>query len=127
MIEYYTDDMVWTIDTPQTACSVPTGILLYPMTAMIQKYKPGMVELCDGIDNNCDNAVDENTAYDASTWYLDSDRMVLIQILPPNPAMPTGYSADNTDCNDGEAPHSGSGLMTGLITTVMVRLMKAFL
>ncbi len=34
---------------------------------------PGADEWCDGIDNNCDTAVDEDTAVDASTWYTDSD------------------------------------------------------
>ena len=33
---------------------------------------PGMVETCDGIDNNCNGEVDEN-AQDARTWYEDSD------------------------------------------------------
>ena len=109
-IEYYTDadgDGFGAIETPQTACSVPTGYS--PLSNDCDDFEvtanPGMVELCDCIDNNCDFAVDEDTAYDANYWYLDCD---VDGFGDPDSTtqsceMPTGYSADNTDCNDGEA------------------------
>ena len=34
---------------------------------------PAMVEICDTIDNNCDDAIDEDSAIDVTTWYLDTD------------------------------------------------------
>ena len=108
-IEYYTDadgDGFGAIETPQTACSVPSGYspLSNDCDDTEGTANPGMVELCDGIDNNCDNAVDENTAYDALTWYLDSDGDGFGDSASTTQAcdLPTGYSADNTDCNDGE-------------------------
>ena len=35
---------------------------------------PNALEYChDGLDNNCDSAIDENTAVNASVFYLDDD------------------------------------------------------
>ncbi|MCB9682070.1 MAG: putative metal-binding motif-containing protein [Alphaproteobacteria bacterium] len=35
---------------------------------------PGNDEVCDGIDNNCEAGIDENSATDIRRWYEDSDR-----------------------------------------------------
>jgi MYXO-CTERM domain-containing protein len=60
-------------------------------------------ELCDGRDNDCDDAVDED-AIDAPTWYLDADGD---GFGDPNNALvdceaPTNYVSDNTDCDDND-------------------------
>ena len=34
---------------------------------------PGSVEVCDDVDNDCDDEIDEADALDAPTWYVDSD------------------------------------------------------
>jgi len=34
---------------------------------------PDADEYCDGIDNNCDDDIDEDDAVDAETWYWDAD------------------------------------------------------
>jgi len=63
---------------------------------------PGAVELCNGVDDNCDGATDEATAGDAGTWYLDSDGdgygdAAITQVAcDPDP----NYVADDTDCDD---------------------------
>lgn len=66
---------------------------------------PDAEELCDGIDNNCNDEIDEDGATDAQTWYRDadddgigSDAATLVQC-----AQPDGYSATPGDCNDANA------------------------
>ena len=34
---------------------------------------PNADEICDDIDNNCDDVIDEDSAIDAQDWYLDED------------------------------------------------------
>ena len=58
-------------------------------------------EICDGIDNDCDNETDVN-AVDAPTWYADRDNdgagnanEIWIACNPP-----TGYVAESGDLDD---------------------------
>lgn len=89
------------------ACDAPTG---YVDTATdcndaSNTENPGGTELCNGADDNCDGTIDESSATDATTWYLDADGDTFgtsgatIQSCE----LPTGYSAVATDCNDADA------------------------
>ena len=65
---------------------------------------PDAPEVCDGLDNNCNGAVDDG-ATDASIWYADTDADTYGNVSSSIAACaaPPGYLADATDCDDTRA------------------------
>ncbi|MFT5683844.1 MAG: hypothetical protein ACI8RZ_004776 [Myxococcota bacterium] len=65
---------------------------------------PDADELCDALDNNCNDIVDED-AVDSSTWYTDADADGYGD--PDSTTLacdqPSGTLSDATDCNDESA------------------------
>ena len=85
-------------------CSPPDGYIeaggdCNDSTADGVDYNPGITEVCDGVDNNCDEAIDEGVVV---TFYSDADGDgygvdgKTADACDP----PSGYSAENTDCDD---------------------------
>ena len=66
--------------------------------------RPGGVELCDGVDNNCDGSTD-NGAIDAGTWYADADGDGYGDANNSTTActQPSNTASTATDCNDADA------------------------
>jgi len=65
---------------------------------------PGAEELCDGVDNDCDGDTDED-ATDAGVWYGDDDGdgFGSAEETTRACAEPSGYTADDTDCDDSSS------------------------
>ena len=73
---------------------------------------PDAVELCDGIDNDCDGDTDEDSAADATTWYADTDGDSFGDATHSTISCnrPAGFVPDNTDCDDSDATVSGGAV-----------------
>jgi len=68
------------------------------------EVNPDATELCDGIDNDCDKATDEDDAADAATWYADADFDGYGSPDDTTQAcsVPKGTVANDADCDDAD-------------------------
>jgi len=77
------------------------------------------VEVCDGLDNDCDATTDEgvkNTYYRTRT----ADTYGNISNTAQACSVPAGYVSDSTDCNDGDAlVHPGALELCNAVTTTV--------
>ncbi|NTX10843.1 hypothetical protein HUA76_08610 [Myxococcus sp. CA056] len=83
------------------ACSQPSGHVANTSDCHdgSSSIHPSASETCDGVDNNCNGAVDEGAT---STWYrdVDGDGYGNASQTTQSCARPAGYVANATDCND---------------------------
>ncbi|MCB9761223.1 MAG: putative metal-binding motif-containing protein [Alphaproteobacteria bacterium] len=95
---------------PEEVCSVEAGYVDNDgdCNDIEAAAYPGAVEVCDGIDNNCDGTIDDaDPALDvssATTWYVDSDGDSFGDPSNTEVAceMPAGTVTDGNDCDDGD-------------------------
>jgi hypothetical protein len=96
----------WGAGVATTACSQPSGSVTDAGDCDDgdSGVYPGAEERCDGVDQDCDGDIDEDPV-DGDAWYADvdldgygdpdSERMACSQ--------PSGWVADSSDCEDGDA------------------------
>lgn len=86
------------------ACEAPSGYVdnVLDCDDTAATTYPGADELCDGVDNNCDDVIDEDTAVDAPTWYYDGDGdgYAAETKTVVTCTQPSGYLATPDDCED---------------------------
>jgi len=89
------------------ACQVPVGASLNAADCddSAPTINPAALEICDGVDNNCDGSVDESSALDASTWFVDGDGdgFGLAGSGVQACSQPLGTAALDGDCDDALA------------------------
>jgi hypothetical protein len=94
-------------DSTDLDCSQPTGYVADDNDCddTSASIYPGADEYCDNVDSDCDGTLDEDSALDASTWYADVDGDGYGNASSSDVAcdQPTGYVADDTDCDDTAA------------------------
>ena len=95
------------------SCSQPTGYVSNDDDCDdgTRTTNPGAAEYCNSVDDNCNGTIDESSASDATTWYIDADRdgYGTPYVSTVSCTQPTGYVADGTDCNDGNALSNPGG------------------
>jgi hypothetical protein len=93
-----------TINTSLLACTQPAGYQALNTDCDDQDNDifPGSVELCNGEDDNCDGNIDEDTASDAPTWFLDDDEDGYGDSTQSTLScmQPTGNVSNSLDCDD---------------------------
>jgi hypothetical protein len=85
------------------ACAAPSGYVSNGTDCADNNAQiyPGATETCNGLDDDCDGAVDENLG---SMWYADADAdgfgNPMISVM--SCTQPLGYVTNNTDCADND-------------------------
>jgi hypothetical protein len=91
-------------DSAVQACSAPSGYVSDDADCDDSDgaISPAAVEYCDGLDNDCDGAIDEDDAADTATWYADADGDGYGDgsVTTSACAQPSGHVADSSDCDD---------------------------
>jgi large repetitive protein len=101
------NDTYGDLSATETACERPEGFVgnSWDCDDLDSFTYPDAIEYCDGLDNNCDGSIDEDSAYDIHDWHPDADGD---GYGDPNATLgacfqPTGHVLDASDCDDGRA------------------------
>ena len=99
-----------------SACSQPSGYVSSnnDCNDNNNSVNPGVTELCNGIDDNCDGFTDEGC--NSYTWFADGDGDTFgnpaVSTTTQTPSAPSGYVNNNGDCNDNNSSINPSATET---------------
>lgn len=112
-------DLLWYADTDSDgagdaeasvlSCDAPTGYVeageAFDCDDSSSEVGAGAEEVCDGVDNDCDDVADEPEAIDAATWYSDADGDGYGDPSSSQPAcdQPSGTVDNASDCDDADS------------------------
>jgi len=93
-------------DGPYDACEAPIGHVANADDCNDQdpEVRPGAAEACDGVDNDCNGAIDDGADGGAATWFadVDSDGFGDPESATEACIEPDGFVGNSEDCNDDD-------------------------
>ena len=95
------------VQAPTRACDVPAGHVANALDCddVDLAVFPDATEACNGVDDDCDDIVDEEDAIDAPSWFidLDGDGHGIEGFTAVQCESPPGYAPVDDDCDDTDA------------------------
>ena len=96
-------DLKWN-EVGELSCSLLEGYSTnnFDCDDDIGTINPNVDEICDGIDNDCDDNTDENDAIDRSVWFIDEDNdgFGSSEGTMVSCSQPVDYEQNANDCDD---------------------------
>ena len=107
-LEFYADSDLDTFGSPSNtilACTLPVGYVTNATDCddSDDNVQPGAAEVCNSIDDNCNNQVDENIQFNIYFEDADGDSFGNPNSTISFCTLPFGYVSNNTDCDDNSS------------------------
>ena len=96
------------------ACELPPGFVTNALDCddFNPLVSPFGIEMCDGLDNDCNGETDEDESIDAREWFrdLDGDGYGAVTTTTLSCSIPSGYVDNAEDCDDSSPFISPDGV-----------------